>query len=747
MDHDPFPIDEAASLGSGGGFWSTKAVADLPAVTLSDGPHGVRKQNSSADHLGMGESEPATCFPPLAGLAQSWDPELVSRVAAALGDESQAQGVGVLLGPGVNLRRSPLGGRNFEYFSEDPLVSGVLGTAWVMGLQSRGVGASLKHYALNNQEEDRMRSSSDIDPRPLREVYLRAFRHVVEDARPWTVMCSYNRVNGMQVSEDPFLLTRVLRDEWGFEGVVVSDWGAVRDRVAAVAAGLDLAMPFDGGAGDAEVVAAVDAGRLDRVAVERAASRVAVLARTAGEHRVEGAAFDVDAHHAVARDAATRSIVLLKNEGEALPLAPTGAVAVIGAFAATPRYQGGGSSHVNPTRVDIPLDEIRRVAPATSVTYAQGFTVDGSGADPALVAEAVAAASAADVAVVFLGLDAHQESEGFDRVSLVLPAEQIALLRAVTQAQSHTVVVLSHGGVVDLREIDELAVAVVDGNLLGQAGGGAIADVLFGVASPSGKLTETVPLRIQDSPAYLDFPGEHSHVRYAEGLYVGYRWYDARDIPVLYPFGHGLSYTAFSYDAATARPEGDGIVVTVTVTNTGARAGRETVQAYVSVPDSTQVRVPRALAGFASVDLQPGESRQLDIPIDRRDLEYWDVRIDRFVLEPGRYVIAVGASSRDLRTTVEVELAGDAVSFPLTLTSTLAEVMANPAAAALLAKALPQQEAPQGDTLGMDMARMMGSIPLERLLSFGGGGVTREGLEALLAAANSGAATGQSEQG
>ncbi|MCS3842374.1 glycoside hydrolase family 3 C-terminal domain-containing protein [Microbacterium sp. AK031] len=736
MPSETLTLAQAASLSSGGSFWTTKAVGDIPAIFVTDGPHGLRKQTGSADHLGIGSSVPATCFPPLAGLGQSWDPELIFRVGAALGDECQAENVHVLLGPGINIKRSPLGGRNFEYLSEDPHVSGALGAAWVSGLQSRGVGGSLKHYALNNQEHDRMRASSDVDPRPLREVYLRGFRRVVEDAKPWTVMCSYNRANGVQVSEDPFLLTQVLRDEWGYDGVVVSDWGAVRDRVAAVAAGLDLTMPFDGGGSDAALVAAVEAGVVDRAVVDRAASRVEALARTATAAAQIGATYDRDEHHALAREAAARSIVLLKNETGLLPLAPAGSIAVIGAFAETPRYQGGGSSHVTATRVDVPLEEIRAAAPDAEVGFAPGFTVDGSGAQSTLVAEAVDAAASADVAVVFLGLDARQESEGFDRENLDLPAEQRELLAAVAAAQPNTVVVLSHGGALDLREVAAHAAAILDGNLLGQAGGGAIADILFGAVCPSGKLTETVPLRIEDTPAYLDFPGEHQHVRYAEGLHVGYRWYDARDLDVAFPFGHGLSYTTFEYGAASARAQGDGIVVGIEVTNTGQRAGREVVQAYVSVPESAQVRVPRALAGFASVDLEPGERREVEIHIDRRDLEYWDIRLDRFVLESGRYVVTLGSSSRDLRASVEVELGGDEVSFPLTLESTMGEVLSNPTAAALIAQAMPMPDLPEGDAMGTDMARMMASIPIERTISFSGGSATREQLEQLLAAAN-----------
>lgn len=738
MNISDLSLAEAVSLGSGVSFNGTASAGDIPSVNLTDGPNGVRKQSGDSDAIGLAPSLPATCFPPLTAMAQTWDVELVHRVGAALGDESQAADVQVLLGPGINIKRSPLGGRNFEYLSEDPHVSGVLGAAYVRGLQSRGVGASVKHYALNNQERDRMRVSADVDPRPMREVYLRGFQRVVQDAHPWTVMASYNRVNGVSVSEDPFLLTQVLRDEWGFDGVVVSDWGAVRDRVAAVIAGLDLQMPYDGGSGNAAAVAAVEAGELDRGIVDRAAERVARLAEVATKARRVDDTVDFDAHHALAQEAASRAIVLLQNENDTLPLAPRGSIAVIGPFAEAPRIQGGGSAHVNPTRVDVPLAAIRSAAPEAEITYAPGFTVDGNGAHPSLVADAVAHAKSADVAVVFLGLADGQESEGFDRDDIELPAEQVSLLEAVATAQPRTVVVLFHGGVLRLASIASLVPAILDGNLLGQAAAGAIADVLFGVITPSGKLTETVPVRFEDTPAFLDFPGEYQHVRYSEGLFVGYRWYDARDLPVTYPFGHGLSYTSFAYTDAAARQAGDTAVISVRVTNTGSRPGREVVQAYVSVPESAQVRVPRALAGFASVELAPGESREVEITLDRRDLEYWDVRIDRFVLEPGTYEIALGSSSRDLRAFVDVALTGDAVRIPLTLDSTIGELMADPVASALVAKTMPSRSMEQTDNaLGVDLQRMMESVPLGHSIAMAGGAVTAEQLQQLLDAANS----------
>lgn len=731
---DSLSLPDQAALGSGATFWTTKAVGAVPAILLTDGPHGVRRQaGDTVDHLGLGGSEPATCFPPAAGLGQSWDPELVERVGAALGVECRALGVHVLLGPGVNLKRDPRCGRNFEYFSEDPLIAGVLGAAWVRGVQSRGVGASLKHFAANNAEDDRMRSSSDVDERTLRELYLRAFEHVVTRARPWTVMCSYNRINGVYAAENSWLLTTVLRDEWGFDGAVVSDWGAVRDRVAAVAAGLDLEMPGGNGATDADVVAAVDAGTLDAAVVARAADRVATLAARVTESPglIESpgsaATFDIDDHHDLAREAAARSIVLLKNDDALLPLAPS-SVAVIGAFAVSPRYQGGGSSHVNPTRVDVPLDEIRSRAGDHQVSYAEELTAD-----------TLAAAGDADTAVVFLGLPADEESEGFDRTHIDLPAEQLQLLSAVVQVQPRTVVVLSHGGVVALDAVAGLAPAILDGALLGQGGGRAIADVLFGAVNPSGRLTETVPVRLQDSPAYLNFPGEDGHIRYGERVFVGYRWYDARDAAVTFPFGHGLSYTRFEYTDLRVDVGADALTVRVSVINTGDRTGREVVQAYAGLPVSRVSRPPRWLAGFASVTLAPGELSDVEITVPRAELGYWDVRSGRRLVEAGDYTVWVGASSRDLRDHTTVTVDGDAAPIiAFTADSTLGELLGDPVAGPIVAEALassaPEQAA--GSALGTDMMRMLGSIPIGRLVSFSGGALSRERITDLLETVN-----------
>ncbi|MGB3375766.1 MAG: glycoside hydrolase family 3 C-terminal domain-containing protein [Microbacterium sp.] len=735
---------EKASLTSGADFWTTKSVehADIPSIMLTDGPHGLRKQDGESDHLGLNASVPATCFPPAAALGSTFDPELAERIGVALGVESAIQDVAVILGPGINLKRSPLCGRNFEYMSEDPILSGAMGTGLVRGIQSQGVGASLKHFAANNQEDDRMRVSADIDPRPLREMYLRGFERVVKDAQPWTVMCSYNRINGIYASEDPWLLTQVLRDDWGFAGLVVSDWGAVSDRVAALVAGLDLQMPGGGGETDAEIVAAVDSGELDASVLDIAASRMIDLARRAQACPAASGPLDIDAHHALAREAAGRSIVLLKNADALLPLDSSTSVAVIGEFARTPRFQGGGSSHINPTRLDSALDAFRDVA-GDRVGFAAGFAFDDSDA-AVLRDEAVALAASSDVAVVFLGLTDAEESEGFDRTHIDLPAGQLALLDAVIAVNPRTVVVLSHGAVVALPFADRVPV-IVETWLLGQAGGSATVDVLTGAVNPSGRLAETIPQRIEHTPAFGSFPGSHGHVRYGEGMFVGYRWYDHRAMDVAYPFGHGLSYTSFAYGEPTASVTAGGdIAVTVMVTNTGDRDGREVVQVYTSLDGSAVERAPRELKAFASVEVAAGATREVELVVRREDLAYWDIRVDRWVVEGGAYRLQVGASSRDLRGSVTVAVDGDEVLTPLTMESSVGELMAHP----IVGPIVQAQLAGMGDLadgatdagiMSDDaMAKMMASFPIGRVAMFPGIGVDRAQVEQLIALGNAG---------
>ncbi|MFD7659716.1 glycoside hydrolase family 3 C-terminal domain-containing protein, partial [Actinosynnema sp. NPDC059797] len=616
--------EEKAGLLDGSDFWRTRAVPRLGIgrIMLSDGPHGLRSQPEQADHLGLLGATPSVAYPVEAATACSWDVDLLRRIGEALALEARSLGVSVVLGPGVNMKRSPLCGRNFEYFSEDPLLAGELGAALVEGLQGRGVGASVKHFAANNQETARMSVSAEVDERTLREIYLPAFERVVTGARPWTVMCSYNKVNGEYASQHHWLLTEVLRDEWGFDGVVVSDWGAVYDRDKALAAGLDLEMPSSDGVGRDAVLAALDAGTLDEADLDRAVARVLDLVARAQPALGAGQTYDEDAHHALAREAAAASAVLLKNDG-VLPLDPGGEVplAVVGEFARTPRFQGGGSSQGTPTRVDDPLTALRAAA-GREVRFAPGFTLDGSGDTAALLDEAVATARGA-VAVVFLGLPDSWESEGYDRDHLRLPPEQVAVLEAVAGAAEQVAVVLSNGSVVEVAPWQHHAGALLEAWLPGQAGGGAVADLLLGVVNPSGKLAETVPVALADNPAVGNFPGEHDVVRYGEGLLIGYRWYDAHALPVAYPFGHGLSYTAFDYRDLEVEAHGNTARVSLTVVNTGDRRGAEVVQVYVSDPESSVFRPERELKAFAKVDLAPGESARVRLALDSRAFSYW----------------------------------------------------------------------------------------------------------------------------
>jgi beta-glucosidase len=705
------------ALTGGLDFWHTQAVdeAELPSVMITDGPHGLRKQaGAAADIVGINESVPATCFPPAVGLASTWDPDLLTEVGEALGTECLVERVGVLLGPGLNIKRSPLCGRNFEYFSEDPLVSGVLASALVRGVQNKGVGTSVKHFAANNQETDRMRRDSVVDERTLREIYLRGFHRVVTEAHPWTVMCSYNRINGTFASENRWLLTDILRGEWGFEGLVVSDWGAVHDRVASLQAGLDLEMPANP-EHEAGVTAALAEGRIGEATIDTAYTRIErVLRRAVASFERAPDSFDVDAHHALARRAAEESIVLLANDG-LLPLAPGARVAVVGEFARTPRYQGAGSSRVNPTRLDNALDAINALV-GHEVPFAPGFTTaPGQELPETAVEDAVAVARDAEVVLAFLGLGEAHESEGYDRDTLLLPAEQLAVLDAILEVNPNVVVVLSNGSSLQVSGFADRVRAIVEVWLGGQAGGPAAADVLFGVANPSGKLTETIPVRLEDVPSFTHFPGDDNGVIYGEGLFVGYRGYDARGLEVSFPFGHGLSYTTFEYSELSVETGPDGLSVGVTVTNTGERAGREIVQAYVAVDASSVARVPRELKGFTSVRLEPGEASRVEIAIARDDLAYWSVRDHAWVVESGSYTVSVGASSRDLRLGASVDVAGNEPVRPLTMMSTLGEALAVPAFAEQLGPVVEQ--AFGGDE---EMLKMLASIPLSTFAGFSG---------------------------
>lgn len=708
-------IEQKATLVAGATTWSTHEVEGiLPALNLSDGPHGLRRQGPDGDNLGVGTSLPAVCFPPSVALGATWNPALAEQVGQALGREARALDVQALLGPGLNIKRSPLGGRNFEYFSEDPRVSGTLAAAMVRGIQSMQVAATPKHFAVNNQETDRMRVSATVSERALREIYLAAFEQVIREAAPWAMMSAYNRVNGTFASESHRLLTEILRDEWGFDGLVMSDWGAVDDTAASVAAGLDLEMPPSGRA--QRIVDAVDHGEIDESVLDVAIERLRRLAaRTTGTEPIER---DVDGAQEVALQVAREAATLLENDGT-LPLDPNAhtRVLVVGEFARTPRFQGGGSSRVVPTRVITALDALRDLA-ADEVSFAPGFSLTGeSSAD--LADDAVAQAHDAEVVIAFLGLSDRAESEGFDRSDISLPADQLALLRRLVQTGTPVVVVLSNGGVLEVSSWREGVAAIVEGWLLGQEGGRALAEVIYGIVNPSGRLTETIPHRIQDSPSHDTFPGADGEVLYGEDVFVGYRGYDTRGTEVAYPFGYGLSYTSFTYESIEVVPHSDGgWGVRIALRNTGDRAGSEVVQLYVGAESSAPARPVRELRGFTKVHLEPGEGTHVHLVLAERDLAYWNTRARRWQVDPGFYRVEVGSHSRDIRLTEMVHSEGDGIVDPLRMDSTLAEWAAHPAGAEFVARmreGIPAEIAERAP----ELVAMVQSTPVIKLTTWG----------------------------
>jgi beta-glucosidase len=745
-------VEEKTALVTGATFWSTAAVPrlDVPSLVLTDGPHGVRKLVDGARDGEIYNTVPATTFPTACATGSSWDPDLLAEIGAALGAECRALGVDVLLGPGINIKRSPLCGRNFEYFSEDPLLTGRLAAAWVHGVQSAGVGTSVKHFAVNNQETNRMRVSAEIDERTLREIYLPAFEHVVREAAPASVMAAYNAVNGVPATQHEWLLTEVLRAEWGFDGFVVSDWGAVSDVVASLRAGLDLEMPGTGPRTAQALGAALASGALTEACLDLAVGRILrVFARLLAARAGHAPVAELDRHHGLARRVATGSAVLLTNVDGFLPLDPArpGALAVIGEFARTPRFQGGGSSHVQPTRVETALDELTTIAGGRrEIVFAPGFTLDGR-PSPELLDQALAAARDAADVVVFLGLPEPAESEGFDRTSLDLPAEQLDLLRAVAAVNPRVAVVLSNGGVVTTHTVERHAKAVLEMWLGGQASGGAAAELLFGVAEPGGRLAETIPLALSDTPSYINFPGTAEQVLYGERVYVGYRWYDKVRREVAHPFGHGLSYTSFTYsdlDVTVPDPARNEARVAFTLTNTGQRPGSEVAQVYLSDVEASADRPERELKAFRKVRLAPGESRRIELTLTERDFAFWDAPEHRWTVEPGAFRIAVGASSRDLRLTAEIELIAPPPPVRLTFDSTLAEWLARPSARDAL---LESMVAVTGQAADENLLRMVESMPLTRIFALGGVEIADETAAKLLARANPAPVPGSAELG
>lgn len=653
-------LDARVRLLSGRDAWHLEPIGDLPAWTLTDGPHGVRRKVGDGGDLGISDVELATCFPPAVTLACTFDESLVAEVGHALGREAAAAGVGVLLGPGLNLVRHPAGGRTFEYLGEDPVVAGRLAAALVRGIQAEGVGACVKHLAANHQEAGRMTVDTIVDPRTLHELELRAFELAVTGGQPWTVMHAYNRLNGVPTGEDRWLLTEVLRERWGSDALVMSDWGAVGDRVAGIAAGCDLEMPGGTGLWDAEVRDAVAHRRLEVEAVDACATRVVALSQrlaASADQRSE-AVVDHEAHHALARRVAAAGTVLLTNDGT-LPLRPGARVGVVGAFAREPRYQGAGSSQVAPTRLDDLWDQLS-AGHDGACRYAVGYDAADGEATAARIAEAVALAGEVEVVVAHVGLPAAAESEGFDRAHLRLPEGQTRLLEALFDAGTPVVVVLSAGGPVELPWADRAA-AIVAAHLGGQAGGGALADVLRGEVDPGGRLACSYPVEVSDLPADPWF-GDPRQVQHREGLAVGYRFHDTAGVPARFPFGHGTSYTTFDLGVPQVSGSGTDRAVTTTVTNTGGRRGRCVVQCYVAPCDPPLPRPSQELVAFVAVELAPGERAQVHLELDRRAFAVWDVDRDDWAVPAGEYELRIARSSTDVHATRRLTLTdGDEV--------------------------------------------------------------------------------------
>lgn len=725
-------LEEKAALCTGASKWTTTPIERLgvPEMIVSDGPHGVRRVTDL--HAIAKDSLPATCFPTASCLAATWDVDLLHKMGQALAEECIALNVDVLLGPGVNMKRSPLGGRNFEYFSEDPFLAGEMAASFVNGVQSKGVGTSLKHYAANNQEFQRFSISAEIDERTLREIYLPAFEKVVKQAQPWTVMCSYNKVNGTFASEHHHLLNEILKNEWGFEGLVVSDWGAVRDRVAALKAGLDWEMPGPQERCVREVVEAVRSGELDEAVLDESVRRILGIVFKASQTLKKGS-FDAEAHHNLARQIAAEGMVLLKNNG-LLPLKEQQHIAVIGRSAESAHFQGGGSSHINPTKVALPFKELQARAGNAELTYAEGYPGDNTFRQE-LIDQAVTLAQAAEVALLYIALPTYKESEGYDRKDLDLTEQQVALIQAVASVQPNTVVVLNNGAPVAMSAWIDSVAAVLEGWMMGQAGGAALADILFGRVNPSGKLAETFPLKLADTPAHLNWPGETGQVRYGEGLFIGYRYYDAKQMPVLFPFGYGLSYTTFAYSnpkvSAQTFKDVDGLTVTVDVTNTGRLAGKEIVQVYVHDKSAGLVRPEKELKGFAKVELAPGETKTVSIPLDFRAFAFYHPKHKRWISEAGDFELLIGASAADIRCRLTVTLESTLeLACILDEESTVREWLADPrgrqAAGALFEQIETQSRRTFGEAdrysnegvIGMDIMDMMMDMPLVSVLMF-----------------------------
>jgi len=736
-------LEEKASLCSGRDPWSTKPIErlDIPWIWMADGPHGLRRAPST-DKWGYGDQLPATCFPTASALAATWDTDLIQQVGVALGKEAQAQSINILLGPGTNIKRSVLGGRNFEYFSEDPVLSGEMAAAYINGVQSQGVGTCLKHYAANNVETNRMYVNSDVDTRTLHEIYLRPFEIAVKKAEPWSIMACYNRVQGEYGTQNHYMLKEVLNNRWDYDGLVISDWEAVVDRVEALKAGMHLQMPGRKARyNDSLIVAAVKNGQLEEATLDHIVEDLlkTVLKAQSLEKNTE---MPADENHQFARQVASQGITLLKNENRVLPIQPDKykKVAIIGEFAENPRFQGNGSSEVKPTRVDNALEIIREeYGDNVEISYARGYKLSDDN-DLSLIGEAKEVAAEADIALVFAGLPSHFESEGIDRTHIHMPQAHEKLISSIGEVQENTVVVLTNGSAVAMPWIDQVK-GVVESWLVGQAGAGGVADVLFGRVNPSGKLAETFPLRLEETPAYLNFPGEQGEVLYGERLFVGYRYYDTRNIEPLFPFGYGLSYTDFQYSNLNVSDQTitdhDRPTVTVDITNTGEVKGREVVQLYVSDPKSRLQRPEKELKAFAKVDLQPGETKTVSFTLDSRDFSFYDPKREMWIAQSGKFDIKVGSSSRDihqaqtirLNSTQQVPLAFDEYTFFI-------DYWENEQTHEYIKELIPkwlEENTPEGQSLEeVTFDAFMSHQPIIKFPYFTGGEITRKEVKELV---------------
>lgn len=744
-------LKEKAGLCSGADFWHTKAVERLgiPSVAVSDGPHGLRKQDDEADHLGLNESIKAVCFPAGCALASSFDRKLAGKMGETIGQECQAEDISTILGPAVNIKRSPLCGRNFEYYSEDPYAASEMSSAFIRGVQSKNVGTSVKHFLANNQEKRRMTNSSDVDERTLREIYMVPFEGAVKNGKPWTVMNSYNRINGTFVGESKEYLTDLLREEWGFDGYVVSDWGAVNDRVEALKAGMDLEMPSSNGVNDALIVKAVQEGALEEAVVDEACERILNIVFRYMENRDENAVFDREKDHETAASVEEECIVLLKNEyGEngksILPLEKEQKIAFIGKYAEAPRYQGGGSSHINSWKVESALEAVKGLA---EVTYAKGFDDAEDKADEALEAEAVKAAKEADVAVVFAGLPDSFESEGYDRKHLNLPDCQNRLIEKICGVQKNVVVVLHNGSPVVMPWKDRVS-AILEAYLGGQAVGKAEVKILFGEVNPSGRLSETFPNRLEDTPCYLTYGKGKDHAEYREGVFVGYRYYTTRGMEVQYPFGYGLSYTTFGYSNMTTDKteltDAETLSVSVDVKNTGDCPGKEVVQLYVAPVNSEVPRPARELKGFEKVSLEPGEKKTVAFTMDDRAFAIWNADLHCWDVPDGTYMIQICRNAQEVILEKEVQVKNTKrPRQKYTANTCMGELMSDPKAQQILGQMMAGDEQAKemadsavGDVINQEMlAAMMQDMPLRQLVSFVPG-MTWDSVNGLLSALN-----------